>query len=87
MKEFIDKTPEKQGTPFNRATAMAMQGFVGAVIEQNADGSITETNDYGEIKTTVFLANGDIQEIFEGEKIIVKTIKFNDDGSILEVLS
>lgn len=87
MKEFIDKTPGSQGTPFNRATALAMQGFVGSVTRLNADGSVTETNDYGETKTTTVLGNGDIEEVFEGEKVITKTTALNSNGDIVEVIS
>ena len=87
MKEFIDKTTEKNGTPINRSALMAMQGFIGSTTVFNSDGSITETNSEGETLTTVFRADGSIVETFVGEKTITKTTIFNSDGSISEVIS
>ena len=85
--EFIDETAEKQGTPLNRANMLAVQGFLAVETVFNNDGSITETNAKGEILTTRFNSDGNIVEIFEGEKVITKTTVFNADGSISEVLS
>ncbi len=87
MVEFIDKTTEQSGTPINRETLMAMQGFIGTTTIFNVDGSITETNSEGETLTTVFRADGSIVETFVGEKTITKTTLFNSDGSISEVIS
>ena len=87
MVEFIDKTTEQAGTPINRSNLMAIQGFANTNIVFNSDGSITETNSLGHIKTTIFNSDGSITETFVGEKTITKTTTFNDDGSITEVIS
>lgn len=87
MIEFIDKTTEQNGTPINRENLMAIQGFVANNTVFNVDGSITETNDNGEVLTTRFNEDGTISETFVGEKTITKTTIFNVDGSIAEVLS
>jgi hypothetical protein len=87
MIEFIDETLEKDGTPLNRANMMAIQGFMAVETSFNADGSITQTNSKGETLTTRFDNDGNVIETFVGEKTIVKTTIFNDDGSISEVVS
>jgi hypothetical protein len=87
LKDFIDKTTERAGTPINRESLMAIQGFEPLMITFNNDGSIVERNANGEEKTTTFNADGSITEIFVGYKTITKTTKFNNDGSISEVLS
>lgn len=87
MYEFIDKTSEKPGTPINRKSMMAIQGFDARSIEFTDDGSIVEINSKGHIKTTSFMPNGNIKEVFSGEKVITKTTIFNDDGSISEEIS
>lgn len=87
MIDFIDKTSEQNGTPINRETLMALQGFIATNTVFNADGSIVETNSKGEILTTIFNDDGSVVEIFEGEKIITKRTIFNEDGSITEVIS
>ena len=87
MIEFIDQTAEKQGTPLNRANMMAIQGFVGNRVKFNDDGSVTETNDFGETKTTEFLSDR-IVETFEGEKTIVKQTLFGVSGyDVVEVIT
>jgi hypothetical protein len=86
MKDFVDKTEATPGTPINRAALMAIQGFDGKTTTFNEDGSITETNAFGETKTTTFLSDR-IIETFVGEKTITKTTYFGDDGRITEVLS
>lgn len=86
MIDFIDKTTEKNGTPLNRQNMMAIQGFADNTITFNDDNSITETNFWGQKKTTRF-EDGKIIEVFEGDKTITKTTTFNTDGSISEVLS
>ncbi len=86
MVEFIDITAEKDGTPLNRKNMMAVQGFEAQTTVFNDDGSITQTNDIGQTKTTAF-NDDEIVETFVGEKTIVKTTTFNKDGSISEVVS
>ena len=87
MKEFIDKTSEQSGTPLNRATMMAVQGFEAKTVVFNEDGSITETNAEGHTKTTVFNPDGSIIEMFVGEKTITMTTRFEEKTVISEVLS
>lgn len=88
MKEFIDKTTERSGTPINRKNMMAIQGFEALHTTFSEDGGkITSTNADGETLTTTFNADGSIVEVFEGEKTITKTTTFNPDGSIDEVIS
>ena len=86
MIDFVDKTSEQKGTPINTKNLMAMQGFIGNTIVFNS-GSVVETNQDGQTKTTIFNSDGSISEIFEGDKIITKTTIFNSDGSITEVIS
>ena len=87
MIEFIDKTTARNGTRINRATLMAMQGFIAETTVFNADGSIVEINSNGHILTTTFNSDGSITERFVGEQIITKTTIFKADGSIEEVIS
>ena len=87
MIEFIDKTQETSGTPINRDSMMAIQGFSSKITVFNNDGSILETNADGHTKTTSFLEDGSVVEVFVGEKTITKTTTFNEDGSISEVIS
>lgn len=87
MIEFIDKTSEQNGTPINRETLMAMQGFTANNTVFNSDGSITETNANGEVLTTTLNSDGSITEVFVGKKTITKTTIFNADGSVSEVIS
>ena len=93
MIEFIDKTSEQNGTPINRKTLMAMQGFVAtetAPPTKNEQGEVqiietnTETN---EQLITTFKLNGKIEEKFIGKKTITNTTTFNENGSISEVIS
>lgn len=86
MRDFIDKTEEQSGTPINRDAMMALQGFESVETVFNADGSIVQTNAKGEILTTVFGTDGSVTQTFVGEKTITKTITFNSDGSISEVV-
>ena len=76
MKEFIDKTETQEGTPINRANLMAMQGFTTQTIRFNEDGSISELNIFGELKTTTFNDDGSITERIIGEKVMTKTTQF-----------
>ena len=87
MIDFIDKTSEQNGTPINRENLMALQGFIANNTVFNADGSITETNNKGETLTTIFNDDSSITEIFVGEKTITKTISFDLNGNISEVIS
>ena len=87
MIEFIDKTASRNGTRINRATLMAIQGFVAKTTVFNADGSITETNSSGHTLTTKLNSDGSITETFVGEKTLTKTTTFKADGSIEEVIS
>ena len=83
----LDDDAEVDGTPLNRENMMAIQGFEAKRTVFNADGSITETNSKDETLTTTFPDENTVIETFVGEKTITKTTKFNDDGSITEVLS
>jgi hypothetical protein len=87
MKDFIDKTAEQSGTKINRRNLLAIQGFIGSTVYFNEDGSVVETNEYGETLTTQFNENGTITQTFSGERTVVKTTTFNADGSITEALS
>ncbi len=87
MKEFIDKSSEQNGTPINRESMMALQGFIGKTTVFNDDRSITETNSDGHTKTIRFNDDGSITETFTGEKTITKKTTFNNDGSITEEIS
>ena len=80
--------PAEPGTAINRASLMAMQGFIGKKTVFNVDGSITETNQDGDTKVTVFNPDGSITETFtSGTMSITKTTTFNVDGSIGEEVS
>ena len=83
LKEFIDKTVEGTGTPFNRSTMMALQGFQAGFVKYE-DGKIIETNSQGHTLTTSFeydSANDQyfIREVFEGEKTISKISTLNQN--------
>lgn len=84
MKEFIDKTAETSGTPINRATMMAIQGYQNKVISFDNNVIIESGEDYREIR---FNADGSITDELKGEKQITKTIIFNNNGTISEVIS
>lgn len=84
MKEFIDKTSETSGTPINRATMMAIQGYQNKVISFGNNVIIESGEDYREIR---FNADGSITDELKGEKRITKTIIFNNNGTIREVIS
>lgn len=89
MVNWVDRVPGvENGTPVNRANLMAMQGFEAATTVFNSDGSITATSSDGTL-VTVFNADGSITETFTATdgKVIVKTIVFNEDGSIGVVIS
>ena len=92
MREFIDETTEKEGTPINRDNLMAIQGFetknTNIVEEENGSYTITEINPENNHKlTTTITENEDetttIVEIFAGEKTITKTTIVSADGNII----
>ena len=87
MIDFIDKTNTQSGTPLNRASMMAIQGFVAKKVEFLDTGEIKEKNDNGEVKTTIFNDDGSITIRFVGKKTITKNILFGNDDSITEVIS
>lgn len=88
MYNFVDKTDLVDGTWINRRALMAVQGFFGATTVFNANGSITETNQDGDVLVTTFNNDGSITETFtSGTQVITKTTTFNQDGSITEVIS
>ena len=87
MIEFVDKTPEQNGTMINRRNMMAIQGFVASTITFGLDGSVIERNAEGHTLTTFFNEDGSITERFEGEKVITKTTSFSQDGSVRVVIS
>jgi hypothetical protein len=86
MRDFIDKTSASSGTLLNRSNMMALQGFDNITTTFNADGSITERNGAGQVKTTTFNEDGSITERFVGEKTISKTTTFSASGNIIEVI-
>lgn len=86
MIEFIDKTPEANGTPINRENMMKVQGFEDGTTVFNSDGSITTTNANGGIHKVVFNTDGSITETFIEEKTITKTTTFTGN-TITEVIS
>lgn len=87
MKEFIDETSYELGTPINRASMMAVQGYANRKVTFPNQNSVVETFANGLTRTTTFNANGSIVEVLRGEKTITKKVTFNSDGSISEVIS
>lgn len=85
MKDFKDKTSTESGTPLNRASMMAIQGFIAKETTFNDDGSITEVNADGDTLTTVFNSDGSIVETFGNAQTITRTTTFGD-GVISEVI-
>ena len=85
LRDFIDKTSEQSGTPINRDYLMAIQGF-DAVETIINDDRIVETNSLGETRTITFEGDS-IIETFDGERRIQKTITFDDDCNVMEVIS
>lgn len=82
-----------EGTPINRKTLMAMQGFVATQTypptknEFGEEQIIQINEETNEQLITTFKLNGQIEEKFIGQKTITKTTTFNADGSISEVIS
>lgn len=83
--ELADEA-QQDGTPLNRDTLMAIQGFVGMTTEKQPDGSILQTNSDGHTLLTVKNAEGSITQTFTGEKVITKTIT-KQNGKIVEAIS
>ena len=84
MRDFIDKTSTRSGTPMNRDYLMALQGFDAKSTVFNQDGSILETNSKGETLTTIFGSDNSIMEIFVGTKTITKKTTFDEKGNVYE---
>ena len=86
--EMADE-PTVEGTFLNREAFMALQGFEETETVFDADGSITETNSFGDVLHTEFNPDGSIVETFTNENglSIKKTTTFNADGSITTKLS
>ena len=84
MREFIDETTEKEGTPINRSNLMAIQGYQGETVIFG-ENSIVKTNSNGEVETILFQEN-QIVKTFSGEKTITLKTTFNDTGYITEEL-
>lgn len=86
MKEFIDETSTVNGTPINRASLMALQGFQAKTTTISEDGkTIIETNSDGHTLTTV-ISDTRIIETFVGNKTITKTTDIVS-GRYTEVVS
>lgn len=73
------------GTPLNRATLLAMQGFIGNRTTFSGD-TVTETNSRGDVLTTTFSGNT-VTETFVGVggETVTKTTTF--DTTITEVIT
>ena len=85
MKDFIDKTTEKSGTPINRANLMSIQGFVSSSATYEK-GVRTIVFSNGETLKTRLDGNSVI-ETFTGEKTITKTTSLLENGYVTEVIS
>lgn len=82
--EYADD-PTYDGTPINRKSMMAIQGFIGATTTFNSNGDISQNFDNGNRTIVKFLEDGSIEQILidsEGQSITKKTI-FEEDGSIV----
>jgi hypothetical protein len=72
---------------------MAMQGFISTETlpptknELGEEQIIQINEEKNEQLVTTFKLNGQIEEKFIGKYTITKTTTFNEDGSILEVIS
>lgn len=78
MKEFIDKTSERNGTNINRDALMALQDYQNEDVIFG-DNFIKKTNSQGHVETTIFGEN-QITRTFEGEKTISQIITFIENG-------
>lgn len=87
MRDIIDKTSERAGTPINRDLLMAIQGFEAQTLVADESGNtFIATNSKGETLTTTFADDGTIVEVFVGEKTITKTTTI-EVGQIREAIS
>lgn len=69
--------------------AVRRKGYEGKTTVFNADGSITETDEDGNVNTTTFNSDGSITETLHNHNnmlVATKTTEFNDDGSITETV-
>ena len=90
MKEFIDTTPNEQGTPINRSNMMAMQGFVASTyeyyIDENDYLAIKQTNADGEVLITYKDEYGNYVQKLIGQKTIEKHTVFHWTGVVEEYI-
>lgn len=80
--------PNQVGTPLNRDTLMALQGFNTVDTEFLSDGSVKETNEYGDVLITTFPKGLISLETFtsaDGLRVIKKKT-FSENGKIREVI-
>lgn len=83
MIEYADE-PTDNGTPINRYTLMAMQGFINSTIQFESNGDIVQIFTDGSRLLIQFLPNGDIKETLSDNKgrVTIRTIKFQSSGNI-----
>lgn len=80
--------PNAEGTVLNRAVLMAVQGFHAVDTEFLADGSVKETNEYGDVLITTFPAGLICLETFtsaDGLRVLKKKT-YSENGKIREVI-
>lgn len=85
--EMADE-PNQLGTPLNRDTLMALQGFHTVDTEFLSDGSVKETNEYGDVLITTFPKGLISLETFisaDGLRVLQKKT-FTENGKIREVI-
>ena len=83
--KFAPGTLALTPTAVNRATLMAMQGFISQTTVFNEDGSVTETNAEGHTLVTTFPSETVTVETFTaGTQVITLTTTVNADGSVSE---
>lgn len=92
MVNFIDKTSDYSGTPLNRSTMMAIQGFERREIIFNEDGTIKEEYADGSYKIISF-SEDTIRETYyaknaEGEYVVSmrKIIGLTENNKIMEII-
>lgn len=86
--EYADE-PTEAGTPINRYSLMASQGFIGSTIQFDPNGDIIQTFTDGSRLLTKFLTSGDIQEILTDSlgRSTTRTTKFQSSGDIVTEVS
>lgn len=77
MVDWIDQTPNENGTPVNRKNLMGMQSYIHEDVVFG--DTITKTNGDGNVETITFKDN-QIIKTFVGEKTITQTITFTEQG-------